>query len=135
MITQKTIDRFNRKTIKLNNKINCIQWHGAINSKGIPLFTVNNKPIPAYRASYLFFVDSSLHKGTSVYHTCSNKLCVNPDHLTLDINKAAFSWNNDFSYDLPIINTDSLVPLNDYINKIKTLEDEIKSLKKQLMSK
>lgn len=77
--------RFHTKYV-INETTNCWEWKASLNNIGYPFFRYINKDINkmmnASRVSY------ELHYGPIpnkhfVIHTCNNKKCVNPAHLTI----------------------------------------------------
>jgi len=60
----------------------CWIWQGATTEKGYGRFCVGHgKTMLAHRASYAHYIGKLVY-GYIVDHECSNKGCVNPDHLT-----------------------------------------------------
>lgn len=73
----KSIKNFESKI----NKQNCWLWTGLVDSKGYGVFNSYR----SHRLSLLIYKNiwaSSQH----VLHSCNNKLCVNPDHLSIGSN-------------------------------------------------
>lgn len=58
----------------------CWIWMASQNGIGIPLFKTHTRHWVAFRYAYLRYI-GDLKKHSIVLHTCSNVLCVNPDHL------------------------------------------------------
>ena len=58
----------------------CWEWQGHIASNGYGRFRVGDENRLAHRCSYEFFT-GRLPEGLTLDHLCSNKRCVNPDHL------------------------------------------------------
>lgn len=55
----------------------CKIWTGALNSSGYPVVREGNKIVLAHRKALGYTGDQTVH------HTCGNKRCVNPAHLTV----------------------------------------------------
>lgn len=61
----------------------CWVWHGAVGSKGYPMFTYGNGyTLMAHRVAY-YLANKTDPGSLLVLHTCDVPLCVNPDHLFL----------------------------------------------------
>lgn len=62
----------------------CWFWSGAI-AAGYGVFTIAGAQLPAHRAALSLLRNVALPRGHSMHvdHLCSNKLCVNPEHLEL----------------------------------------------------
>lgn len=73
---------------QINAETECWEWHGQVSNSGHGRIMIRdqvngvNKTMSAEDASYIAFVDE-LPKGKMVRQTCSNRLCINPEHLTL----------------------------------------------------
>lgn len=67
--------------VKTGSKNECWEWGSCINSWGYGLFWDGESSIIAHK-----YVYESMHGLTStrIYHTCTNRKCCNPDHLTLE---------------------------------------------------
>lgn len=58
----------------------CWLWIGAIGSHGYGTFSVNRRAILAHRFSFEMRGET-IPNGMFIDHKCSNRQCVNPDHL------------------------------------------------------
>lgn len=72
------IERFNNKTEPCGD---CLRWTGSIQPNGYGRFRLHGKPVYAHRASYILF-NGELNNSDVVLHSCANRWCVNPAHLT-----------------------------------------------------
>lgn len=86
-VTESSKEVFQRHIKKLEN--GCWIWTGLIRDDyGLIKYKINSK-IHQYRAhkfSY-FLHKGEIPSGLLILHSCDNKLCVNPDHLTLGSDK------------------------------------------------
>jgi hypothetical protein len=69
--------RLLRETIKTET---CWNWVGATTSSGYGSLSRKGRAVGAHVFSYEIF-KGPLAQGLEIHHTCSNRLCVNPDHL------------------------------------------------------
>lgn len=76
------IDQFFKKTEYLEN--GCLEWQGTVYPNGTTCFRIYDIGISAKRISYMLFI-GEIPEGYTVRNTCRNNLCVNHEHLYLDI--------------------------------------------------
>lgn len=58
----------------------CWQWIGAKAAHGYGQMSVAGRQMLAHRAAYIYWV-GEIPPRKELHHTCSNKSCVNPEHL------------------------------------------------------
>lgn len=71
-----------------NEETGCWEWVGRVSNSGYGQLMVNdkekggNRTMSAVDASYMAFF-GALPNGSLAQQRCHNRLCVNPEHLTL----------------------------------------------------
>lgn len=70
----------NRFLAKVNDTGDCWEWQASISPDGYGYFFLNGKLRQAHRASYELFV-GPIPPGLHIDHLCTNRKCVNPQHL------------------------------------------------------
>ena len=73
----------------INSLTGCWEWRRQISNSGHGRITIRdnaqalNKTISAESASYIAFIEE-VPLGMIVRQTCSNRLCINPEHLIIE---------------------------------------------------
>ena len=74
---------------QINPKTDCWEWLGQVSNSGHGKMTIRdfpqaiNQKVSAETASYTAFIDE-VPVGMMVRQTCSNRLCINPEHLSIE---------------------------------------------------
>jgi hypothetical protein len=63
--------------------MDCINWTGCKSGSGYGTRTVNGRSVTAHAAAWEEANGCQVPKGMVVMHSCANKLCVNPEHLSV----------------------------------------------------
>ena len=83
----KTPDESFNERYTINKETGCWEWIGAVHDPNgkypYPQFSIIGKQINACRFSYEKYIEC-FDKKLKIFHTCNNKLCVNPSHLYVD---------------------------------------------------
>ena len=63
-----------------NDANGCLLWTGSLNGSGYPKTSYKSRSIAAHRLIYELLV-GPIPTGYDVHHVCSNKFCLNVEHL------------------------------------------------------
>jgi len=71
------LEQFMLHVIKTDS---CWFWYGLENSQGYVHITINGKKTYGHRKIYEL-IKGPIPEGKILHHLCSNKACINPEHL------------------------------------------------------
>lgn len=74
--------RFWSKVNKLEPN-ECWPWTGFVNEHGYGKFAFNGRAIHAHQFSMYLKLGVPVKKGLCCLHSCDNRICVNPNHLSV----------------------------------------------------
>lgn len=77
------VDKILKRTI-VEKKTGCVVWQGACDVHGFGRMNTPDGVRSVHRIVYLSILQKrgeELEPGMLVYHTCGNRVCVNPEHL------------------------------------------------------
>jgi hypothetical protein len=86
LMNKKRMQEKLRASCQINSENQCWEWSGQVSNSGHGRVTFRdhidgiNRKVSAETASYIAFVDE-ISEGKMVRQTCSNRLCINPEHL------------------------------------------------------
>ena len=76
------IDRLLRKLV-VDQHTNCWEWQGGKNNIGYGMIRDGQQMRTTHRVSYEEHNNTPIPAGLVVMHSCDNKLCCNPQHLSV----------------------------------------------------
>jgi len=88
MKNDKTLDNFLSKYTTISDKDSCWLWNGPVDKRlGYGRTGYLGYPAAAHRVSYILangdYEKIINNRKTCIRHLCSNRLCINPNHLVL----------------------------------------------------
>ena len=60
----------------------CLEWQGSKDTAGYGQLSINGKLVYVHRLSYES-AKGKIPLGLEILHSCDNKICINPDHLSV----------------------------------------------------
>lgn len=65
------------------NKSDCWEWRGWVNGNGYGVIRHGKKSYRIHRLMWEWANDMAIPVGLQVMHSCDNRMCGNPDHLSV----------------------------------------------------
>lgn len=81
-IDPKYLIRFLHKQV--TRESGCIEWAGTPTTEGYGNYSIEGKTYLVHRIAYVLAAGEDIPPGLTIDHKCCNKICVNPDHLTIE---------------------------------------------------
>lgn len=84
-LTEREKANYWRKVVRANREgfgEGCWIWLASMNASGYPQFSVGGKATEAWRVA-LTLAGRNFAREDRVAHSCGNRWCMNPDHMTL----------------------------------------------------